>query len=126
MCNGISPEQRADELERQVLEISEIERLIPGSTQDVAYQWLVNEDELQVCPDQLLDVRQRYVMALLYFATDGDNWISCARSSPDSVSNCPSEYAAFLSGVNVCLWLNVTCSQNEILGISIGTYDRRR
>ena len=120
VCDGLTIQQRTDELESIILSISQINVLTPGSPQDEAFQWLVNDDEVQVCPDDILDVEQRYIMALLYFETNGDSWFSCAAASATNTSPCPSESARFLSGVDVCLWLNVTCFRSEITGISIG------
>ena len=122
VCQGITAEERAIQLEGQVLAISEIDTFTAGSSQEMAYQWLVSDDGLQVCPEDELDVLQRYVLAVLYFAMDGDNWFQCSRSRPEAPSNCPPQNAAFLSDVNVCLWLNVTCALNEVREISIGEF----
>ena len=35
--------------------------------------WLINDDKLQISPDAP-NLLQRYILALLYFTTDGSNW----------------------------------------------------
>lgn len=49
----------------------------PGSPQALALEWLINEDPLQLCP-QDKHLIQRYVMAVFYFSTRGDRWTECS------------------------------------------------
>lgn len=103
-----------------MLAISGIDDFVSGSPQEQAFHWLVSEDELEVCPDETIDVAQRYILSVLYFQTEGDNWNTCSAASASNASPCYNEFARFLGGVDVCLWLNVTCDRGEITEISIG------
>ena len=100
-----------------VLEISNITSLTPGTPQDDAFQWLANEDGARVCPEDDRDVTQRYVMAVLYFSTEGDSWTNC---SATQTSDCVSDSTRFLNSQNVCFWFGVTCRRDDIVIISIG------
>jgi hypothetical protein len=47
----------------------------PASPASMALDWLVNEDPFQLTQDHFpLDVQQRYIPAVLYFATGGAQW----------------------------------------------------
>lgn len=50
------------------------------SPQGKALNWITNEDEAQLCPndDNLI---QRYIMAVFYYSTDGDRWAECSAGS---------------------------------------------
>jgi len=98
------------------LDLSSISFFSSGTAQSEAFEWLVNGDSAQVCPDNILDIEQRYSLAVLYFATGGDNWNDCSQTTN---SPCPSDSTRFLSAVDVCFWFGITCSQQEITGISI-------
>jgi len=71
-----------------------VELLTPGTPQNRALEWLIEDDKLCVCPDEFLACRinsivpkfvQRYVMAVFYFSTGGGNWTEC--NAPDDVCN---------------------------------------
>ena len=40
-------------------------------------EYIVFSDPAQLCPDDEPELTQRYVLATLYYSTDGDNWVSC-------------------------------------------------
>jgi len=117
----ISPEQRRAELLEIVLTISSAEDLADsGSSQSEAFEWLANDDEAAACPENELEVVQRYVSALLYFATSGDGWTRCNAASSPSLSPCPT--VRFLAGTNVCRWSGVACDAPDgvVEGYAIG------
>ena len=65
----------------------------PNSDEHKAVMWLAQTDPAQLDPDaeELDTIVQRYVITLLYYATDGENWKS---------------QASFLTSNNVCDWTN--------------------
>ena len=75
-----------------------------------------------------MDVRQRYVGAVLYFSTSGDNWLNCNQASAPTVNPCfaqdnqgvaPERY---LSGGDICTWFGSGCNNNgDLIRISVGT-----
>ncbi len=51
--------------------------IVQGTPQSRALNWLINQDTYIVCPDDP-KAYQRYILALFYFSTDGDNWEECS------------------------------------------------
>lgn len=87
----------------------------------------MNGDEAQVCPDEVLDVTQRYVGAVLYFSTSGDNWLTCNRQDAPTVNPCPARDGEtperYLSEADICEWFEMDCNESdELIRISVGTY----
>jgi len=54
--------------------------LTPGTPQNKALEWLVEDDKFSSCPQDPKMV-QRYVMAVFYYSTDGGNWNECNAAS---------------------------------------------
>ena len=73
-----------------------------ASPQAQARDWLLNIDPAAIDPCTYQTVRQRYVLATLYFSTLGDSW---------------NENDNWLSGTNECDWFNVFCDQEGALTI---------
>lgn len=83
------------------------------SPQALAFDWITEDDELRVCPDDP-NVVQRYVLGVLYFATSGDSWHRCAVKSEDC------DGSNFLSGTHECSWGGVVCDdQGNIIEIHL-------
>lgn len=101
----LTPAQREGALLAIANEISSIDSIIdPTSPQFEAFEWLVFEDD--TCPEDALDVLQRYVLAILYFATDGDGWTTCGAIDASCVE-------AWLSPDDVCLWFGIDCGNGD-------------
>jgi len=100
--------------------------LTPGTSENDAFVWLLDEDSAQVCPEDELDVIQRYVMAVNYFSLGGDNWDMCNALSSPSPAPCIADQQRYLSEANVCRWFNVTCDSDDenIVAIALGTFDK--
>lgn len=98
--------------------------LTAGTSENKAFSWLINDDEAQVCPDNVLDVIQRYILAVVYFGMGGDNWIRCSSSDSPVQSDCTTNDERYLSEANVCQWFSVQCDNSigNITGVSQGTY----
>ena len=80
----------------------------------MAFDWLVEEDTLYICPEDP-NFAQRYALAVLYFATRGDQWTKCRR---DGLTVCSGE--SFLSGAHECEWGGVTCdSLNRVTNLNL-------
>jgi hypothetical protein len=69
----------------------------PDSNSAAAAKWIIQEDVLQLehSDPHLI---QRFVLALLYFELDGNNWV----------------YKDFLSGEE-CIWDGITCDTNGVI-----------
>lgn len=100
-----------------------------GSPQSAALDWLVEEDVAELCPEDT-NLVQRYVLAVLYYSTNGDDWIEC--SAPEAFDTTTIESAnegcnltttnatvlfpedirgtdAWLTPGSECLWGGVSC-----------------
>ena len=109
VCGNLTPRQRLAELFDIIILISDANQLrIPTSPQFTAFEWLVNRDPAQVCPEDVLDVRQRYIAAVLYFSTNGDNWLVCNEPNAPNLSPCSTQ--RYLSAADVCNWFGSDCN----------------
>jgi hypothetical protein len=106
------------------MEISSIsaplDLLTSGTPQNRAFEWLVNVDPAQVCPGDTLDVVQRYVLALLFYSTGGENWNECGGGVSPCLDDVP-----YLSAQNVCSWYNTLCDEPDgnLIEIRLGTFN---
>ena len=120
VCGGLTPEERETLIEGQLATYSSIQVTTTGTPQNQAFQWLINDDPMQVCPEDFLDVQQRYILAVLYYSTEGDGWSNCNAPSAPNLSPCrEGEEQRFLSSSDVCFWFGITCNRLRVSGISI-------
>ena len=107
LCS-MGPVERHDAMIATLEDVSEAVQLRRASTpQGKAVEWLLYEDELQLCPNDP-NIVQRYVLAVLYFSTGGETaWKTCSRRK--DLSN-PCEGKRFLSSTHECIWAGVGCS----------------
>ena len=115
-CRNASSVDRREDIFRYLSSLSDAEAFDdPEHPVFMATSWIVDEDQLQVCPGDP-NFTQRYVLALLYFSTSGDNWIRCTRNE---TSQCLDE--RFLSDSHECNWGGITCdSQNRVIKLNLG------
>jgi hypothetical protein len=118
----LTPQQREIGLFDIVGKISPPKDLEGDTDQATAFNWLVNIDPAQVCPDQVLDVQQRYILALVYFATNGDNWLRCNSADAPTVRPCAGNMTRYLSESNVCAWFMNQCSGETLTQVRIGKF----
>ena len=72
-----------------------------STPQGQALDWILNHDGLRLCPGDP-KITQRWVLAVMYYSTDGDNWAVCYENDP----LCPD---SFLNPSNECDWFGITC-----------------
>lgn len=97
--------------------------LTSGTSQSKAFNWLVNIDELKLCPNRNVDIIQRYVLAVTYFSLGGDDWFTCAALANSNDTSACIDQERYLSKANVCDWFNITCSiDGSIIGIALGKF----
>lgn len=106
-----------------------------NSPQSLALRWLIDDDSLYTCPDDS-NLVQRYVMAVFYYSTSGDEWNECsaptefdsvdaialANDACDILAEEPTEEfdtkaliwgtAAWLTPVSECFWGGVACDED--------------
>ena len=86
-----------------------------GTPQNTAAEWLISEDEEVRCPDDNKLVH-RYVMALFYFSTNGDDWTRCNQG--DSTCGSVAPFLGqdnYLSGSHECNWAGLTCDAEQCI-----------
>ena len=84
-----------------------------GTSQGLAADWLINQDFRKECPSE--KIVQRWVIAVLYFATEGESWEKCSAAGSDF---CGSEFPfdgkrRFLSDFSECEWAGITCNNDD-------------
>ena len=106
ICGGITEEMRTIALTERLSLITPIDNLLdPDQPVGMAYEYIVFNDPAQLCPNDEPQLTQRYVLATLYYSTDGDNWVSCFQD--DDSCNFGSSW---LTGDgSECAWAGVTC-----------------
>lgn len=107
----------------------------PGTPQNLALEWILNEDTAYLCP-QDESLVQRYVLAVFYYSTRGDRWRECSapKDFSDPVSIALANAActiqveggdsdAWLTPSAECAWGGLACDiQSEIIRIEMGKY----
>mmetsp|Transcript_32834 Transcript_32834/g.46642 ORF Transcript_32834/g.46642 Transcript_32834/m.46642 type:complete len:765 (+) Transcript_32834:138-2432(+) len=89
--------------------ISKIEHLQNReSPQFAAAKWISDEDEAQVNIGSPQFV-QRYILAVFYFSTNGDNWEDCSRKEV----SCKIGFPWLLDKTNECLWHGIRCTVDD-------------
>mmetsp|Transcript_25672 Transcript_25672/g.37810 ORF Transcript_25672/g.37810 Transcript_25672/m.37810 type:complete len:225 (-) Transcript_25672:1108-1782(-) len=83
-----------------------------NSPQQKALTWNIDDDTMQLHESDVKFI-QRFALAVLYFATNGENW-----SSTNVDGKKP-----FLSGISECNWRGIICNaENEVIIIYLGNY----
>lgn len=94
-----------------------------GTPQNLAAEWIINEDMRFVCPQDPTLI-QRYAMAVFYYSTDGDDWFECSApedfSSEESITEANEDCNIAVPGSNgtdawltpssECDWGGVACN----------------
>lgn len=103
--------------------------LTPSTPQGKAYDWILNVDPMTLCPDAP-NLAQRYVLAVLYYYTNGDNWFSCYQGSDpllcvqgnvDAGAGPEQSRDPFLSATNECSWGGIVCENDIVTEIRFET-----
>ena len=111
---GMSEEDRVDRLlellEQEVVDSSVLSNMT--LSQGLATEWILNQDEAVICPDDPKFL-QRWVLAVIYFSTGGDEWVQCS-ANPVATDDCGNVLpllgaARFLSGGSECEWAGISC-----------------
>jgi hypothetical protein len=111
-CPGFTADERIQQILAQLDAVSDPTLIRDDTTpHGRATDWLINQDFRQVCPDNDKLI-QRWVMALIYFSTNGDDWDKCSASGSDScgTENPFRNKRRFLSSFSECQWAGITCN----------------
>lgn len=84
------------------------------TSQYAALQWIAQTDQAVLCPTDE-NLKQRYILALLYFAFKGDDWYQC---SGQTGSVCNDDAAEpWLSAGSECFWYGITCGDASAVNV---------
>ena len=102
-CGFTSAEMKAQSFADIISEVSPLSTLPETSSpQSKAAAWLMTDQG--ICPSDA-NVLQRYILAVLYFATKGESWM---------------DQLGFLSSANECEWAGIKCdSSGKVANIAI-------
>lgn len=116
---GMTGLERSRDILVELLKVSSAPDLVnPVTSQFAARDWIDNEDEAIVCPENVARIHQRYRLALLYFQMGGSQWTVC-RAEDTSLTvvyddlvieedeGCPG--VPFLDKKNECEWYGLSC-----------------
>jgi hypothetical protein len=125
---GLTPSERRTKIER-LLQDANINPYRKLATNE-AFDWLINTDGATLCPTDT-NIIQRYVLAVLYYSTNGNAWTNCSAPSnlndESSITQANDECNitttnatvlfpndirgtdAWLTPSNECLWGGVSC-----------------
>jgi hypothetical protein len=79
--------------------------LAPNSPQGQAREWLLTDDPAAVDPCTYATLEQRYALATVYYATQGDEWIN---------------NTGWLVEVAECDWFQVVCNaESQLLNLTL-------
>jgi hypothetical protein len=119
---GISDSRRRAGIRDIISKVSDLALVdTSGSPQNLAYLWLLDDDEFFVCPTQERAVLQRYILAVLYFSTDGDEWDRCNRGSESCRSiQTLRNFEPYLSSRSVCEWFGTVCVDGSVTKVQLG------
>jgi len=102
---------------------------VRNSPQYLAKNWIVYDDPLQLSTSSLGSTEaliQRFVLAVFYFATGGEEWGVCGGYYKNGRNGTNCTYvekgvewtdSVFLSGVHECLWFGTLCDERRDDGI---------
>ena len=105
---SLAPTVDLQEIYNVLANITDMTTLDDSTTpQGRALHWLLRRDERLLQPDDP-SLTQRYVMAVLYFSTNGDKWSKCSAEAPPEECGFSSyyrdNYQPFLSQASECVW----------------------
>lgn len=96
---------RDEYLQLCLVNVTDVELLLMNTTsQGLAYEYLMSDSSLDVCN---CDILQKYALATMFFATQGNNWIN---------------NSGWLVEPNECDWFQVRCDNNtrDVVKVTLG------
>jgi hypothetical protein len=91
-----------------------------GTPQNEAMLWMASEDTFSI--EKGWDVQserylQRFVLAVIYFALNGDKWANCGRSDPQCSAK--NKDVSWLTNTDECDWIMIECDDNgQVIAIT--------
>ena len=97
-----------------------------NTAQGQATDWLLENDEYKACPEDPKFL-QRWVLAVIYFSTNGENWDQCAQFPSNVDDDCGFDEPfvgdeRFLAAQNECQWAGISCINSCVTRIIFGVY----
>jgi hypothetical protein len=126
ICPGISNEERIAQILAILDAVADPDNIRNNETpQGLATTWIIEQDAFQACPDYIKLV-QRWTLAVMYYATNGDEWFQCsANTSATDLCGIQSPFEGddrFLSSGSECDWAGISCIDGCVTQVEYGTY----
>lgn len=119
---GVSHDERLDDIYILLSTVSESNHLQDINTpQGKAFHWIAQEDGAYLCANHVYScpnaLIQRYILAVIYFSTNGNEWFQCSASS-NAQDDCGMEYPfvskqRFLNSGSECNWAGIDCNDAQ-------------
>eukprot|EP00562_Extubocellulus_spinifer_P003752 CAMPEP_0178536250 /NCGR_PEP_ID=MMETSP0696-20121128/35978_1 /TAXON_ID=265572 /ORGANISM="Extubocellulus spinifer, Strain CCMP396" /LENGTH=1142 /DNA_ID=CAMNT_0020168443 /DNA_START=316 /DNA_END=3745 /DNA_ORIENTATION=- len=109
-----------DEVERHSAILAQLEAISDATDlrrtttpQGKAVDWLVFEDPSYLCADDI-HLIQRYVLAVIYYSTGGDEtWLTCSKT--EDIANTCVIGERYLSNYHECVWSGIGCNADNFV-----------
>lgn len=99
---GVSAGQRRSQIEEILSFMFGYDLAAIDTTRASALKWLLRQDPMRLCPDSA-NLIQRYILALLYYGTAGNEWYECESTESACFGS------ALLAGSHECELSGIEC-----------------
>jgi hypothetical protein len=128
ICPGISNEDRVAQILAILDAVADPDAIRNnGTPQGLATTWLLEDDELQVCPVNVVSCQlvQRWSLAVMYYSTGGEAWFQCS-ANVNATDDCGAQEpfvddTRFLSAGSECEWAGISCQNACVTEVEFGT-----
>jgi hypothetical protein len=128
ICPGISNEDRIAQILAILDAVADPDAIRNnGTPQGLATTWLLEDDELQVCPVNVVSCQlvQRWSLAVMYYSTGGESWFQCS-ANVNATDDCGAVEpfvgdTRFLSAGSECEWAGISCQNSCVTEMEFGT-----
>lgn len=105
MYNCTKPINRNRDINEIIASVSST--IIPGTPQDLALQWLLNNDTSTNACGGGDRIRQRFALAVFFFSTNGFNWTI---------------KTSWLGPTDECAWYGLNCVDGMVTSLEMGKF----
>lgn len=96
-----------EEIRLELQKVSALPDYVPNEMRTIAQNWIINDDAQKLSPISQ-HLKERYILAVLYFVLDGGNWTSAGEGGWTSAANSDNT-TWLLANTNACFWGGVIC-----------------
>jgi len=108
-----SDDARAKKIRQELQKVSAVPYYAPNQVRIRAQDWIIFEDSQTLSPN-FQYLKQRYILVMLYFALDGENWTNTSDTS-DRWTSKMSSTKWLSANTNCCSWSGVICVEDAFV-----------